>query len=122
MWKVGRTAGLVVSVVLLFNGIATAQEGAMHKFFRGVMAIPRALVGSFDGPSGCGEGCFYGQAAGVPLYTVVTTQPYCGVAPTAVIQKDPEYVTYNAVVNVNNAVQAVPPNSYVYDPVPFDAP
>jgi len=122
MRKTGRNVVMLLSVLLLWGSVASAQEGAMHKFFRGLMAIPRALVGSFNGPSGCGEGCFYGQAAEIPQYTVITTQPYCGVAPTAVIQKDPEYVTYNAVVNVNNAAQAVPPNAYVYDPVPFDAP
>ena len=121
MWKAGRAAGLVVAAVLLMSGVAAAQEGAVHKFFRGLMAIPKAIVGSFDGPGACVPGVQICQSGVAVPYTVITTQPYLAVAPTAVVQQEPEYVTYNALVTVNGAAQPAP-NAYIYDPVPFNAP
>ncbi len=123
MWKRGRKTGVLLAVlVCLWTGVASAQEGSLHKVFRYVVAIPRALLDSLNGPGTYGTYGTMVNGGTVPPYTIVTSQPYSAVAPTAVIQMDPAYVTYNAVVTVNNAGQSLPPNSYVYDPVPFDTP
>ncbi len=123
MWKPGRMAGIVVAAVLLSSGVSMAQEGgAMYQFFKGVMAIPKAIIGSFRGPrkpSPAVEVCAINGMD--PGQTLLATQPYLAVAPTAVIEQQPEYVTYNAVITVNGAAQPAP-NGYVYGPVPFDAP
>ena len=121
MWKAGRVAGFVVAAVLLFTGAAAAQEGAIHQFFRGLMAIPKAIVNSFDGPSPCIPGYQVCQGAELVPYTTIVSQPYLAVTPTAIIGQQPEYVTYNAVVTVNGAAQPQP-NAYLYRPVPFDTP
>ncbi len=109
----------VVLATCLFAAKSPAwaqDEGALHNVFRHIVAIPYALLGSLKGPDPivCSQ-----NNVPCPSISYNIMPPYIAVAPTAIVQTAPSYVTYNA-ISVQKPMQAeCPPNAYIYDPIPF---
>ena len=116
-------------VILLFLGVllqttALAQEGVLHRLARAVLAVPKAVLSSLEGPrSGTGDcsGC------GDQICVQFPQSPYCCssqtnyyIAPFDNSYGAPNYVTYQVVVPRPATNRRDSANVHIYSSIPFE--